>query len=109
MNHNMMIFNVEEFEKEISKIREASKNIKNVFERENENIETINNTEIWYGNTNQVFYEKYIALKNNYDGIENSLNNIVKFLEGVLNSYKETENSIDKNINMMDDSLNINS
>ena len=109
MNQNMMMSSAEEFENRISMIREASKNIKRIFENENINIETINNTDIWYGIANQAFYEKYNDLKNNYNGIENSLDNIVRFLEGVLNSYKATNNSINNDINAMDDSLNINS
>lgn len=108
MNQSMMMSNAEEFENGISKIRDASNNIKRIFANENNNIETINNTEIWYGITDQAFYEKYKEFRNNYAGIENSLDNIVKFLEGVLNSYKATNESINNNINSLADTFNIN-
>ena len=109
MNQNMVIFDENSFRQGIEKIKENKKNIITLFNEENLDMEKINNVDVWYSETSQNVLSKYQELQQNYESIEDSLNNVITFLESTLESHKELEESTKNNITEQANNLNVNS
>ncbi len=103
------MFNEDRFNEGLEIIKKAKDNIVELFNLENTNMERINNTEIFYGETSQELNLKYQELRQNYDGIEESLQNMIDFLQGVAISHRNLESSIINNINSQKNNLDVNS
>ena len=90
MNQNMVIFDENSFRQGIEKIKENKKNIITLFNEENLDMEKINNVDVWYSETSQNVLSKYQELQQNYESIEDSLNN-VKQKENIQNNYNNDD------------------
>lgn len=103
------ITNSNEFEKIIEKIETSRRNISDIFAEESNNIEYINETDIWTGKAQNVLYRKHKELEKNFSPIDETLQIYVAFLRNTLESYKNLETKIVKDIEINSDNLNINS
>lgn len=108
MNQSSMKFEENGFLEGIEIIKNAKNNFIKIFEEENANIEKINNTEIWYGEADQKLYSKYQELRQNYEGIEESLEYIINFLESVAINHTNLEKVISNNISTQENNLDVN-
>lgn len=106
--NSILINNTMEFEKEINSLQSSLSRIKDIFQKENVNMNKIDNTDIWSGKTQQSITEKYDELKENFPVIEESLENYIKFLRLTLENYKNTEIKINTNIDNVQKKLNVN-
>lgn len=103
--NSILINNTMEFEKEINSLQSSLSRIKDIFQKENVNMNKIDNTDIWSGKTQQSITEKYDELKENFPVIEESLENYIKFLRLTLENYKNTEIKINTNIDNVQKNL----
>ena len=91
-----------DFEKIISKMEQSITNIEKILDNETQNIESINETDIWSSKTQKVVYEKFKQLDNNFSTIKTSLHTYINFLQKTVSDYKKfeivTDTNIEKNI-----------
>ena len=91
----------DEFENIIKDLKSSLVRIDNSFKNENNFMRKIDKTDIWFGQTQEKLYAKYLELSKCYNPIVESLSTYIKFLENVINSYKNVElvmnNDIDDN------------
>ena len=109
MNEDVVVIeNSLEFESLINLFEKSANNIKSVFDKEKANVENINGTDVWTGDTQKVIYDKHVLLQKNFDPIVEALDYYVKFMRKVLSDYKALEQNINKNAEMNNEELNIN-
>lgn len=107
MMNKIIITDSAQFEGVISALEDSYNNIKDIFSKENTNVEKINGTDIWTGATAEAMYEKYKLLTQNFGPIEYSLDLYIKFLKKTLEDYKRAEEEISKNIDDISESLDV--
>ena len=107
MNH-IIIEDSNEFENIIGKIEKSAKKVKEIFEKEKSNVESINSTSTWSGDTQKVIYSKHTELQKNFEPIEEALNLYIEFLKKTLNDYKAFEAKTMENMSNNDFELNVN-
>jgi len=105
---NITIKNSADFELVISKLESTLPTIREVFSSIDNNIDSINGTELWYGKTQDTLCKKYFEFRENYEFINNSFENYIKFLKIVLNDYKNAENKINSSIESNLKNLDVN-
>ena len=108
MNH-IVIEDSNEFENIIAKFEDSYKIIKDTFDNEKKNIETINSTDVWSGDTQKVIYNKHTELQKNFTPIEEALELYIEFLKKTLSDYKAFEAKTNENITSNDQELDVNS
>ena len=87
-----------DFEKIISKMEQSITNIEKILDNETQNIESINETDIWSSK----------QLDNNFSTIKTSLHTYINFLQKTVSDYKKFEIITDTNIEKNIENLNVN-
>ena len=98
-----------QFEEVITSIEDSYNKLKDIFAKEKNNKEEINETDTWTGNASQAMYGKYVELTENFTPIEYSLSVYIKFLKKTLEDYKRVEQEISNNLEVVAEQLNVNS
>ena len=93
----------------ISDFENSLSRVKDIFDRENSHIETINKTDVWTGATQEVMYEKNKELAKNFVPIENSLQRMINYMKNTVESYEEFERTTDNSMNDNSTNLDVNS
>lgn len=105
---NIVISNSEEFEKIIKNLENTLPDMALVFDSVDKCVDNINGNDLWYGKTQETFFNKYKEFRNNYQYINESFENYIKFLKITIMNYKNAEDKINKNIENNDANLNVN-
>ncbi len=87
----VVITDSNEFERIIGLIEESYRRIIQIFEEEKNNIELINETDIWTSKTQKVIYDKIKLLQTNYEPINESIGLFIEFLKKTIDDYKRFE------------------
>ena len=98
-----------QFESVILSLENSYRKIQDLFANQKKNVEEINATETWTGNSQKVLYEKYKLLNSNYEPIEYSIELYIKFLRKTLEDYTLAEQEINRDIDEMASNLDVNS
>lgn len=104
----IIITNSKEFERIINELEYTIPDIENSFKLQDRNFSMIDGTDSYRGNCQESISNKYREFKKNYDPIQETLRNYIKFLKITLNNYKEYESTIDKTIENNLENLNVN-
>lgn len=107
--NRILITDFSSFEEVITSLEKSLRIIKDIFTTEKENVEMINATSTWTGDTQKVIYGKYKMLTNNFTPIEESLEVYIRFLKKTLDDYRRMEENINKNAEESSQSLDVNS
>ena len=94
--NRIVITDSAQFEEVISTFEQVLPRIKDIFANEVRNMEEINATSTWSGDTQEVIYNKYKMLSNNFNPIEDSLQLYINFMKKTLSDYKSMEAHIDR-------------
>lgn len=105
----ILITDYDQFNEVILNFEKSLIKIKEIFANENRNFEEINATNTWTGKTQEVIYNKYKLLANNFEPIETALQIYIDFLKNTLQEYKNANEYLNKNIEFNDENLNVNS
>ena len=103
------ITNSNEFENIIASMEKHYRNVEALFQREDKNMERINATEAWAGQTQETVYNKYVELHENYDPILKSLQSYIHFMRQTVEDYKELEEKIGNDADTNSTELDVNS
>ena len=106
--NGVVIENSDEFEALINSFETSTNKIKDIFNNEKNEIEKINSTDVWSGDTQKVIYDKNKMLQENFDPIVEALDYYVLFMKKVVSDYKAFENKINQNAEVNSDELNVN-
>lgn len=106
--NGVVIENSDEFEALINSFENSTNKIKDIFNNEKNEIEKINSTDVWSGDTQKVIYDKNKMLQENFDPIVEALDYYVLFMKKVVSDYKAFENKINQNAEVNSDELNVN-
>ena len=104
----VVITDTNRFESIIGDLENTLRTIEDVFASQNNNYRTIDGTDVWKGETQEVISNKYDDLTKNYEPICDSLRNYIKFLKITVSNYKNYENTVDKTIENNETELNVN-
>lgn len=99
----------DEFENIIASMEKHYRNVEALFQREDKNMERINATEAWAGETQEIVYNKYLELHDNYDPILKSLQSYINFMKQTIADYKELEEKIGSDADTNSSELDVNS
>ncbi len=99
----------EDFENVIHEMERTYARVIDIFNKENANMEKVNNTDVWSGLTQGTVCTKYEQLSNNYQTISNSLSYYIKFLKQTISDYKQLEQKIDNDAQNNSERLDVNS
>lgn len=105
---NIVITDTNKFESIISNLEGTLPVIEDVFRNQNNYYKSIDHTDAWSGETQGVISDKYNELSQNYDSINESLRNYIKYLKITVSNYKNFENLVDKSVNENENELNVN-
>jgi cytochrome c peroxidase len=83
--------------------------MKEIFGKEKQNVENINATPTWTGETQKVIYEKHVQLQKNFPTIEEALQVYINFLKKTLSDYQRFLETINRNTDERSFELNVNS
>ncbi len=89
--NRMEINDTEKFAQIIEKYNSIVKDIRVVFQEENDNFDNVDKNEIWEGNLKNKTFEKYNSLSSKYEEIITSLTKLSDFMNYVLNAYKSLD------------------
>ena len=106
--NGVVIENSDEFEALINSFENSTNKIKDIFNNEKNEIEKINSTDVWSGDTQKVIYDKNKMLQENFDPIVEALDYYVLFMKKVVSDYKAFENKTNQNAEVNSDELNVN-
>ncbi len=110
MNNSIIeIKNPLELQEAINQMKESLSKLRDIFSKQKNNVERINETQVWSGDAAKIVYRKYLMLNNNYDPITYSIDLYIKYLEKVLEDYRRMDIEISKNIDSATDALDVNS
>jgi uncharacterized protein YukE len=99
----------QKFESIILEMETSFNNISNIFEKVNNNINSIDSQDIWAGKAKDEFFIKYKQLSGNYETISNSLTKYENFMKTTLNNYINFENKTRNDLNNGASNLDVNS
>ncbi len=105
----IVITDSNQFKSLINTFESSSNRIKEIFAKEKTNIEKINATDIWTGNTQEVIYDKHVQLQKNFAPIGEALDYYVAFLRKTVDDYEREEANIIKNAEENNFELDVNS
>lgn len=97
------------FENIISDLISSYGRIIEIFNRQNSNMEIVNDTDVWSGLTQSTVCTKYEQLSNNYQAISDSLATYINSLSQTLNNYKAFEEKTQNDAEGNNASLDVNS
>lgn len=103
------IDNSDEFERIISSMTLHLKNLETIFENETNNMERINETEIWTGETQREIYNKYQELTKNYPPILEGVKTYINLMQKTIDDYKKLDTYRDNVANENSTELDVNS
>lgn len=110
MNNSIIeIKNPLEIQEAINQLKGSLNTLKDIFAKQKNNVERINETQVWSGDASKIVYRKYAMLNNNYDPITYSIDLYIKYLEKVLEDYRRMDIEIGKNLDAASDALDVNS
>ena len=92
----------------ILKMENSNKRIEEILANIDNTVKSLYNNDIWSGNTNEAYYERFEELKAIFPNINTSLTNLVKYLKVTNENYINAENSINNNIDTNNTNLNVN-
>ena len=104
----IVITDSKRFEKIINDLENTIPAIENSFATQDRNFAMIDGTDNYRGDCQRVISEKYNEVRKNYESIQDTLKNYVKFLKMTLQNYENYERNIDQSINDNLDNLNVN-
>lgn len=104
----IVITDTDKFESIISSLEGTLPVIEDVFRNQNNYYQSINHTDAWSGETQQVISDKYDELSKNYDSINESLRNYIKYLKITVSNYKNFETLANKSVDENEIELNVN-
>ena len=105
----VVITDSNQFQSVIISLENSYRKIQDIFANQKKNVEEINATDTWTGNSQKVLYEKYKLLNTNYEPIDYSIDLYIKFLKKTLEDYTLMENEINRNIDEMASNMDVNS
>lgn len=85
------INDTEKFAQIIEKYNSIVKDIRVVFQEENDNFDNVDKNEMWEGSLKNKTFEKYNSLSSKYEEIITSLTKLSDFMNYVLNAYKSLD------------------
>lgn len=103
------INNSNEFENVINNLETSYARIIDIFNRQNANMERVNDTDTWSGLTQGTICSKYEQLSDRYPVIATSLATYIKSLKQIINDYKAYEQKVDNDAQNNSASLDVNS
>lgn len=110
MNNKMdMFIDSNGAENVISNFESSLSKIKDVFQKETTLVETINQTDVWTGDTQRVVYDKHKKLEENFKPIEEGLQVYINFLKKTVNDYLIHEATVERNAEENASNLTVNS
>ena len=92
-----------------SNIEEIGKRIEEIFKNVDDIMISVHNTDVWKGDTNEEYYNRYLELKKYFPKVNNGIKTYSKFLKDTSSNYNEGENKINSSINDNENSLDVNS
>ncbi len=104
----IVITDINKFESIISKLENSFPEFDELFRMQDSNYKTINETDIWKGETSKVIACKYNELSRNYEPIKETLLNYIKYLKITVANYKNFEKMVDKSIEQNSDNFTVN-
>ena len=97
-----------QFKEIIKEMKESSKKISDIFDRETHDYEKINATDTWTGRSQRATYSQLKKLSQNYDPIRYSLALYIRFLEKTIDDYERLEKAINDNAEEFSEELKVN-
>ena len=104
----IIITDSKKFEKIINDLESTIPAIENSFTQQDRNFSMIDGTDNYRGSCQEVISGKYKDVRKNYESIQETLINYVKFLKITLQNYKNYENSLNETIDNNLENLNVN-
>lgn len=91
-----------------TKIESIGKNIEEIFNRVDEIMTSVYDSDVWKGETNEAYYNRYLELKKYFPKVNKGIVSYAKFLNVTSENYINEESKINSDINSNIDSLNVN-
>jgi hypothetical protein len=104
----IVIKDTNKFENIINELENTLPSFEDVFKNQDKNFSMIDGTDIWKGDTQKVITSKYNDLRKNYDSIDETLRNYIKYLKITVDNYKRYEEMVDKSVSENEENLNVN-
>lgn len=104
----IIITDTNRFESIVSELESSFPEFEELFRMQNDNYNTINGTDVWKSDTQEVVSSKYVELSKNYEPIKETLMNYIKYLKITVENYKNFESTVDSSIEQNLDNLNVN-
>ncbi len=99
INSEALIDNAIEMEK-------VGENIEEIFNNINDIMRKLHNSDVWKGETNDAFFDKYLELYEYFPKINSGIKKCAKFIKITSNNYTNAEviinNDVDENIVSLD-------
>ena len=96
------------FESIINDLEQTLPSFEEIFKNQDKNFSMIDGTDIWKGETQRVITSKYNELRINYDSINDTLKNYIKYLKITIDNYKRFEGMVENSIDKNEENLNVN-
>lgn len=109
MKTDLQINNPVSFEEVVVSLENSLFRLRDIFENQNKNKDSINETDSWSGKAQAALSKKYEQLSQNFAPIDYSIELYIKFLRKTLEDYKLADAAISKNLEEMTSSLDVNS
>ena len=100
--------NSESLNEAIVKMDQSNKRIEELFTKIENTMKSFHDNEIWSGNTNEAYYNRFLELQGYFPKVNTSLSNFSKFLKVTNENYISAENSINSDIDKNEINLNVN-
>ncbi len=97
-----------QFKEIIQEMKDSSKKISDIFDRETQDYEKINGTDTWTSRSQRATYDQLKKLSHNYDPIRYSLALYIRFLEKTIDDYEKLEQAINDNAEEFNEELKVN-
>ena len=97
-----------QFKEIIQEMKDSSKKISDIFDRETQDYEKINGTDTWTSRSQRATYDQLKKLSQNYDPIRYSLALYIRFLEKTIDDYEKLEQAINDNAEEFNEELKVN-
>jgi uncharacterized protein YukE len=92
-----------------AELETIGKRIEDIFKNVDDIMSTIHDSDIWKGDTNEGFYNRYLELKKYFPKVNKGINTYANFLQETSSNYNEGEKQINSNISDNENSLDVNS
>ncbi len=108
LNSTIDSVNTSELNNCILKMENEIKNIEALFTKIENDMKSFHGNEIWYGDANEAYFNRFLMLKNFFPKVNMSLYNFVNYLKVTNENYINAENSINKDVDTNEIELNVN-